>query len=78
VTSSKLLSAVGVALYGEQWQAPLARALGVNRKNIQRWASGQYEPALGIWADLAAIVDARRQALTKLATPLSEAATGVK
>lgn len=31
----------GEALFGPQWQSPLARALGVNLRTVQRWASGQ-------------------------------------
>jgi hypothetical protein len=29
-----------MALYGPEWQSPLARALGVNARSIRFWASG--------------------------------------
>lgn len=40
----ELMIACGRALYGDQWQSPLARALGINLRSIQRWAAGTYNP----------------------------------
>ena len=31
------LAEIGRSLYGANWQAPLARDLGVNRESIRRW-----------------------------------------
>ena len=33
--------AVALALYGHEWQSPLARALGVTPRTVRRWASGE-------------------------------------
>ena len=32
----------GKCLYGPRWHSSLAEALGVNRRTIRRWASGEY------------------------------------
>jgi hypothetical protein len=51
-----LISRVGCALYGERWQTPLARELGVADRTVRRWVSGKDMPKPGVFADLAAIV----------------------
>ena len=33
-----LLRAAGQVLYGERWQSPLARDLGVSDRTMRRWA----------------------------------------
>lgn len=33
----------GEALFGSDWKAPLARALGLNRRSVIRYASGERE-----------------------------------
>lgn len=34
------LRALGLAVWGAEWQSPLARAMGVNKRTVARWASG--------------------------------------
>lgn len=46
------IALIGEALYGPSWQTPLAEALGVALRTVQRWAAGTSEPAPGVWADL--------------------------
>lgn len=46
------LRAIGLAIYGENWSRPLAAALGVSMRIVQRWAAGQTP----IPADIAANV----------------------
>ena len=41
------------ALYGERWQAPLARDLNLNLRTVQRWAAGT-EPPDAILAEMIA------------------------
>tara|TARA_R100000655_G_scaffold7725_4_gene20578 strand:- start:375 stop:596 length:222 start_codon:yes stop_codon:yes gene_type:complete len=36
----ELFKKAGAALFGERWHHPLAEALGVNPRSIQRFASG--------------------------------------
>ena len=35
------LRAAGRLLYGDRWQTPLARALGVNPRTVRGWFSGR-------------------------------------
>lgn len=37
----KQLEKVGRALYGERWQSPLARDLGVKYLTVRRWMTGK-------------------------------------
>ena len=46
------LTAAGEALYGPLWQSDLAQALGVNRRTVSRWKSGQNEIPEGLAEDL--------------------------
>lgn len=64
------LAEIGRALYGEHWQAPLARDLGVNRESIRRWLNGSspFGPAHGAWRDLRTVLEGiRNRAATLLA-----------
>jgi hypothetical protein len=45
-------SAAGEAIYGARWLLPLSRALGVNTRTVQRWASGQNAVPEPVAADL--------------------------
>ena len=38
----KLLRYAGLALYGAQWQRPMAQALRVHQTTIMRWWRGEY------------------------------------
>ncbi len=54
-----LLASVGASLYGREWPAPLARALGVNVRTLQRLAAAVregrgYPVSPGVLLDLAA------------------------
>ena len=35
-----LLTSTGFALYGDRWQSPLARDLGLTDRHIRFWAAG--------------------------------------
>lgn len=66
----ELIRAVGVSLYGERWQAPLADALGVNLRNVQRWAAGEFAPSpaaqAGLLADMRKLVAERGRELERV------------
>jgi hypothetical protein len=49
----------GEALFGEQWKAPLARALGVNVRTVKRWAAGEFNPHDGVFDDVRAMLKRR-------------------
>lgn len=54
------LRQIGEALYGPEWQTPMARALGVSLRSVQRWAAGKPIPDPDrLRADLLALVPAR-------------------
>lgn len=58
MTRSDLIEA-GQLLFGEEWQSPMARELGVALRTVQRWASGENDPPPGIGAELAPKLVAR-------------------
>lgn len=51
----ELLRQIGEALYGPNWQAPLARDLGVRDQTVRRWRAGSAMPE-GLQADLRALL----------------------
>jgi hypothetical protein len=58
---AQLLASAGEALYGPgQWQSPLARALRVNRRTVQRWMLGQFNPSPVVWSEIDALLLERR------------------
>ena len=63
MTSAELIRAIGAALFGSRYQQDLAEALGVNRRTVSRWASGEDEPRPGVWPDLLGIMWERRREL---------------
>ena len=60
-----LLAAASLAQTGKilwapaDWMGHMAEALRVNRRTVERWASGQTEPPEGVWADLREIAKKR-------------------
>lgn len=58
-----LIVTVGEALWGDRWQAQMARALGVSVDTVQDWRQGRYSPRQGVWADLREIALQRSNAL---------------
>jgi hypothetical protein len=60
------LARIGEAMFGPSWQTPMAEALGVAVRTVQRWASGERAPAAGVWHDIAALCRARAKALETL------------
>lgn len=69
-----LLLACGRALYGDRWQSPLARDLGVADRTMRRWVAGSHPVPEGIAADLLRLVQERRKDLGGLVKQLREAA----
>jgi transcriptional regulator with XRE-family HTH domain len=46
LTNCDRLAIIGRALFSEnRWKRPLARALGVDKRQVQRWAMGESEPS---------------------------------
>jgi DNA-binding XRE family transcriptional regulator len=59
------LHTAGEALFGDQWQRALARAIGVNERTMRRWAAGGKTPD---WLPekLAALADAKIEKLRSI------------
>ena len=70
---TSLLVACGRALYGDRWQSPLARDLGVADRTMRRWVAGSHPVPEGIAADLLKLVQERRGELRELAGQLKAA-----
>ncbi len=64
--SRDLLCRIGAALYGEHWHSSLAHDLGVPRRTLQRWATGDARLPPTLRRDLARLVAARQDVLGKL------------
>ena len=67
-----LLNRVGSALYGEApgWHEPLASDLAVDKRTMQRWASGKREIPAAIQGELAALCHEASRELGALAIEL--------
>lgn len=68
----ELLRATGEALFGPLWQSDLARALGVDRKTIQRWLKGTYAMPDELRFRIARIADGTINELRTLRRQLEE------
>jgi hypothetical protein len=63
----------GEALYGSAWQSELSRALGLcSSRRLRAWLAGDRQIPPGVWADLAALMRKRGEALVALAESLKE------
>lgn len=61
-----LLELAGRALFGDQWQRALARALGVGDREMRRWKAGQRSLPLNLDIRLLNLMGARIRALQDL------------
>lgn len=62
------LRIIGRLLYGNRWEAPMAKALGVHRITVVRWARGETKMPEGLPKRLhhaaRVVVDRAHEALT--------------
>jgi hypothetical protein len=71
---AQTFTAVGRALFGEEFTAPLALALEVERNTVGKWASGKTRVPPGVWLELAGILQDRAEALPALKVAVLELA----
>lgn len=67
----------GEVLYGNQWQTPLAEALGVTDRTMRRWASGRASAPKSVKADLLRVASARLAGIDSVLADLT-AISGAK
>jgi len=68
----KLIAQIGEALYGDGWVSALARDLGINRKTIQRYASGEYEVNPNLYAELQMLLNNRASQIQQVQAELNK------
>jgi len=66
-----LLRRAGTLLFGQAWQPELARALGINRRTIERWMAGSREPGEETWAEITELLFEHRDDLADLLQELA-------
>lgn len=54
-----VLRSAGLALYGNNWQSPLARALGVSDRTMRRWIAGNNDMPKTFWLKIEQLLDSR-------------------
>lgn len=66
MTTNKLLSDTGKALYGPLWQSQLARDLHVSDRTVRRWLAGDAAMPAGVMLELSRLAMDRALALEAL------------
>lgn len=72
MTPADLFHRAGLALFGDQYVAPMAQALSVEKGTVRNWASGKSRIPYGIWTELSDLVVERRGVVDALALALHE------
>ncbi|MGH0003495.1 hypothetical protein ACQU0X_25755 [Pseudovibrio ascidiaceicola] len=69
----QLLIKSGEALYGDRWQADLARSLGLSDgRRIRQWLSGDRPIPDGIWKDIMRLLEERDAVIEKVLEDVSK------
>ena len=71
MSENSLIIRIGMALWGESWQAPMARALGIHRDTVQDWRQGRSAPRRGVYGDLLRLAVERQAELDDLVEQLT-------
>lgn len=61
-----LITETGRALYGARWFSDMAADLGVSQRTVRRWANGEFNVPLGVWAELIGRAHDRSESLAAL------------
>lgn len=67
-----ILRRAGEALYGERWQTPLSRDLGVTDRTVRNWAAERTNCPDGLPKRLLSILRNRSEIVTKLASMIED------
>lgn len=76
MTPAQLFTRAGILLYGDEFTAPLAKALNVERSTVRKMADGKSRVMPGMWLELAALIQDREAALPALKVAVLRAAEG--
>jgi hypothetical protein len=76
LTPPDLLAAIGRALHGEAYKAPLARDLDMRPDSIDAMSKGTSRVPPGLWRDLWRLLDRRRANLVDLMAEVDRASPG--
>lgn len=60
------LHRIGLAVYGAQWVDPFAEEIGINRRTVQRWATGEMNIPASLTVPILELVDRYRKVLADL------------
>lgn len=67
-----LLTAIGQALYGENFRIPMSDQLGVADRTVRRWLAGTSPIPARIWSELEVLLLARKVTLEGLLIELAK------
>jgi hypothetical protein len=69
---AKELTKAGQALFGNQWQTALSRAIGLNdARRVRQWLSGDRPIPIGVWAKIAALLRSHQTTLGNVLNELT-------
>ena len=71
LADAELIRALGAALFGTPVADNMCRALGINRRTVQRWLNGQNEVPAPRWEELSGLVAERLEELQLLSKALA-------
>jgi hypothetical protein len=72
MNDTQLLSEVGQALYGPQWQSVLCNEISVSDRSMRRWVNGSDAIPWGVWFDIYRHLEARALTLNHWKNELYE------
>jgi hypothetical protein len=67
IAPGELLHSAGVALFGEQYVAPLAATLKVDKNTVGKWAAGKSTVPSGVWSEIESALLKRKAAIDEAA-----------
>jgi hypothetical protein len=66
-----LITRIGLALWGERWLAPMARAVRVDERTVRSWARGRREVPPGVLHELVTLLEAHAGTCRSLAAEIT-------
>ena len=73
---ANILRRAGEALYGERWQTPLSRDLGVTDRTIRNWAASRHDCPDDLSARLLGVLRTRGENMSHLISRLEQETNG--